>query len=73
VDRVYFFVDAIEGGLATLLPESSGEPITVRTSELPCGTREGDWLKAAFEPAPGKKRKVTSEIDELFGELGDNP
>ena len=61
MDGPRFFVDAIEGGHARLLT-GGGEALTVPVSALPGGTREGDWLRASFEPDPGQKARARSEI-----------
>ena len=72
MERPRFFVDAIEGGHARLLT-GDGEALTVPVSALPGGTREGDWLRASFEPDPEQKARARREIDDLYEALGNDP
>jgi hypothetical protein len=71
--EIYFFVDAINNAVATLLAEDGDGSVTVPASALPHGVREGDWISVSFEPAPEKKAGTAGEIDSLYGELGDDP
>jgi hypothetical protein len=71
--KLYLFVDLIDGGFATLLTDRRDGSVTVPLSALPPGVREGDWLRAAFEPAPERKAEAMDEIEKLYEELGDNP
>jgi hypothetical protein len=70
-DKIYFFVDAIEGAYARLLTEE-GESFAVPASAIPAA-REGDWLLVSFEIDNGRKSEMRREIENLYGELGDNP
>jgi hypothetical protein len=71
-DKLYFFVDAIEGSHARLLTEG-GESIAVKVSAIPTGVREGDWLLVSFEIDRARKSEARREIENIYGELGDNP
>ncbi|MDR3255099.1 MAG: DUF3006 domain-containing protein [Synergistaceae bacterium] len=71
--KVFFFIDAINGGVAALLTESGEQRFDISALALPEGLGEGDWVSASFEPAREKKNEVGGEIDDLYGELGDYP
>jgi hypothetical protein len=72
MDKPRFFVDAISGGFARLMT-SDGDSLTVSLSAIPEGAREGDWLRASFETDTEQKTRALREIEDLYGDLGDNP
>ncbi|MDR0617052.1 MAG: DUF3006 domain-containing protein [Synergistaceae bacterium] len=71
-DKLYFFVDAIEGACARLLTDD-GQSLEAPASAIPSAAREGDWLLVSFEIDNGRKSEMRREIEDLYGELGDNP
>jgi hypothetical protein len=65
--RISFFVDRIEGGSVVLTTDGAGEARTVTLPRMALpDVREGDWLRASFEPDPEKKSRVRGEIDKLM-------
>jgi hypothetical protein len=50
---VQVFVDSIDEGVATLLPADGSLPaLTMPSSALPPGTREGDWIELSSRAIP---------------------
>jgi hypothetical protein len=72
MDEPRFFVDAIDGGRARLLTDG-GDSLTVPVSVIPACAREGDWLCVSFKLDPERRDETRRAIDDLYGDLGDNP
>lgn len=69
-----FFVDRIEGEMATLLAVAPAEGEWILPlAMLPRGVAEGDYLTVALERDAGTGRAARAEIDRLMSSLGDNP
>ncbi|MDR3349015.1 MAG: DUF3006 domain-containing protein [Acidaminococcales bacterium] len=66
---VLLVVDRIEEGIAVLLPQDGG------TGEIKCPAsllppvKEGDVLRASFEPDPDETQKCRDEAQKLLREL----
>ncbi|MDR3354520.1 MAG: DUF3006 domain-containing protein [Synergistaceae bacterium] len=72
--QAFFFVDRINGGIATLLGEGSCEgEISLPVSRLPAGVSEGDYLAASFGIDAEMGASAKRDIDSLLRDLGDNP
>ena len=69
MSRVYFFVDRITSGIATLIPGEGNGSAEIRADLLPDGTREGDWLRASFYIDGEKQSEITREIGSLMDDL----
>ena len=71
---VFFFVDRISDGFATLLWEGEGGgDVTLPVSLLPESVREGDLLRASFEVDRVCRDAMRGEVQNLLDELGDDP
>ena len=66
---ISLFIDRISGGVATLIYGEGEFSATLPARALPKGEREGDWLRATFEPDPDKSERMRREIDSLMDEL----
>ena len=73
-ERAFFFVDRINGGIATLLAEGAGEgEVSLPAELLPAGTSEGDYLSALFQIDTERRASARADIESLLSDLGDNP
>jgi hypothetical protein len=69
VKAIFFFVDRITEGIATLLYDGGNFTAELPARALPEGTREGVWLRAVFEIDGEKRSEIAREIDSLMDEL----
>lgn len=68
---MYFSVDKISGKLAELVGEDK-KPLTVKTSMLPPGTRQGEMLyynKGRFFAAPDKTAERRTAVANMLEKL----
>ncbi|MEG1641899.1 MAG: DUF3006 family protein [Synergistaceae bacterium] len=67
--EVKFFIDSIDKGLCSLIPEYDGAPVLFPRSLLPKEAAEGDWLTFSIKKDKKTEGKYKDEIDSLLNDL----
>lgn len=74
MEGLYFFVDRVSDGIATLLFTGDDlQSLVLPLVALPNGVREGDYLLFSLSIDRNKGIVAKEEIETLFEALGDNP
>lgn len=74
MEGLYFFVDRVSDGIATLLFVGDDlQSLVLPLAALPNGVREGDYLLFSLSIDRDKGIVAKEEIETLFEALGDNP
>lgn len=73
MEDLYFFVDRLEDGVATIIVSVGEGELHIPAYALPEGAGEGDFLRVTLAVDEARKAAERDEIDRLYGELGDNP
>ncbi len=74
MEGLYFFVDRVSDGIATLLFTGDDlQSLVLPLAALPNGVREGDYLLFSLSIDRNKGIVAKEEIETLFEALGDNP
>lgn len=74
MEGLYFFVDRVSDGIATLLFAGDDlQSLVLPLAALPNGVREGDYLLFSLSIDRDKGIVAKEEIETLFEALGDNP
>lgn len=74
MEGLYFFVDRVSDGIATLLFAGDDlQNLVLPLAALPNGVREGDYLLFSLSIDRDKGIVAKEEIETLFEALGDNP
>lgn len=74
MEGLYFFVDRVSDGIATLLFTGDDlQSLVLPLAALPNGVLEGDYLLFSLSIDRNKGIVAKEEIETLFEALGDNP